>query len=59
MNSLITAARQFAKEEEGITAIEYGLIAAVMATAIGAAFALVGPALLAAFQSIANKVNPP
>jgi pilus assembly protein Flp/PilA len=59
MNTLITAARQFAREEEGITAIEYGLIAAVMATAIATAFALLGPALQGAFQDIASRVNPP
>ena len=59
MNMILTAARQFAKEEDGITAIEYGLIAAVMATAIATAFGLLGPALEAAFTSIKNKINPP
>ena len=58
MNSLIAAAKAFASDEEGITAIEYGLIAAVMATAVATAFALIGPALLSAFQGIANAITP-
>ena len=59
MNTLMTAARQFARDEEGITAIEYGLIAAVMAAAIAAAFAFLSPALKTAFQNISEKINPP
>jgi pilus assembly protein Flp/PilA len=59
MNTLLSAAKRFARDERGITAIEYGLIAAVMATAIGAAFKLLGPALQSAFQNIADTVNPP
>jgi len=54
MNSLIAAAKAFASDEQGITAIEYGLIAATMVAAVVAAFALLAPALTAAFQSIAN-----
>ncbi len=59
MNTLISAARQFAREEDGITAIEYGLIAAVMAAAIGVAFGYLGPALKAAFKTISDTINPP
>jgi pilus assembly protein Flp/PilA len=58
MNSLTAAAKAFASDEEGITAIEYGLIAAVMAAAVAAAFGLIGPALLLAFQGIANAITP-
>jgi pilus assembly protein Flp/PilA len=58
MNTLMTAARRFATDEQGITAIEYGLIAAVMALAISAAFGLLSPALKAAFKSIADTINP-
>ena len=39
MNSLIAMAKAFARDEDGITAIEYGLIAATMVTAVGVAFA--------------------
>ena len=59
MNTFIAAARAFVQDEEGITAIEYGLIAAAMAAAIAAAFGLLGPALKDAFTSIAAKINPP
>jgi len=59
MHSLIAAAKAFAYDEDGITAIEYGLIAATMATAVIAAFALLGPALRNAFQGIAALINPP
>jgi pilus assembly protein Flp/PilA len=58
MNSLIAAAKAFAYDEDGITAIEYGLIAATMATAVIAAFAILTPALKGAFQTIAAIINP-
>lgn len=57
MNALIAAARTFARDEDGITAIEYGLIAALMATAIGAAFGLLGPSLKDAFTTLSTKIN--
>ena len=57
MNSLIAAARRFAHDEDGITAIEYGLIAAVMVTAVATAFGYLTPALSAAFTAIATRIN--
>lgn len=57
MHSIITAAKQFARDEDGITAIEYGLIAATMVAAVLAAFNLLGPALLAAFQDISTEIT--
>ncbi|MGV7211169.1 Flp family type IVb pilin [Oxalobacteraceae bacterium A2-2] len=59
MSTLLSAAKRFARDERGITAIEYGLIAAVMAAAIAAAFKLLGPALQSAFKDIADTINPP
>lgn len=59
MNKFISAVKDFAKDEGGITAIEYGLIAALMAAAIAAAFALLGPALLAKFSTIAAAITAP
>ena len=50
--------KNFANDESGATAIEYGLIAATMATAVIAAFAVLTPALRGAFQSIASIINP-
>ncbi|MFA9218174.1 MAG: Flp family type IVb pilin [Sphingomonadaceae bacterium] len=57
MTTFITAAKQFAKEEDGITAIEYGLIAALMAAAISGGVGLLGPALKDAFIAIKDKIN--
>ncbi|MYM69272.1 Flp family type IVb pilin [Pseudoduganella sp. FT55W] len=57
MNAIIAVAKEFARDEDGITAIEYGLIAAVMATAVSAAFGLLGPALNTAFTAIATKIT--
>ncbi|MQA22283.1 Flp family type IVb pilin [Rugamonas rivuli] len=57
MNSLIAAAKVFAHDEEGITAIEYGLIAATMVAAVSAAFVLLGPALKTAFTTIATAIT--
>jgi len=57
MNALIVAAREFARDEEGITAIEYGLIAAVIAGVVGIAFKSVGDALKDSFTIIAGKLK--
>ncbi|AVR98960.1 Flp family type IVb pilin [Pseudoduganella armeniaca] len=56
MKALIVAARDFARDEEGITAIEYGLIAAVIAGVIGVAFTGVGTAIKNTFTSIATQL---
>jgi pilus assembly protein Flp/PilA len=56
MKALIVAARDFARDEEGITAIEYGLIAAVIAGVIGAAFTGVGAAIGTTFTRIATQL---
>jgi len=57
MNALIGAVRQFVRDEEGITAIEYGLIAALMAAALGTLFATLNGGLTSAFASIVNQLN--
>lgn len=49
---------RFAKNESGATAIEYGLIAGLIAVAIITAVGLVGTDVTAVFQSIADKLNP-
>jgi len=56
MNSLIAAAKAFASDEQGITAIEYGLIAATMVAAVVAGFTILKPVLIAAFQSISDDI---
>ena len=57
MNTFLSAAKAFIDDERGITAIEYGLIAAVMASAIGAAFLLLTGGLSTSFTSIAGKLT--
>ncbi|WP_371865391.1 Flp family type IVb pilin [Duganella aquatilis] len=57
MNSLMAVAKEFARDEDGITAIEYGLIAATMVAAVVAAFGVLGPALKTAFDAIALQIK--
>ena len=47
---------RFLKDEEGVTAIEYGLIAALIALVIIVAVALVGTNLSGTFQKVASHV---
>jgi pilus assembly protein Flp/PilA len=46
-------AQKFIRDEEGVTAIEYGLIAALIAVAIIATVKVVGTTLAALFTTIA------
>ena len=48
---------RFIKNESGATAIEYGLIAALIGTAIITAVGLIGTNLSATFNSIATAVT--
>ena len=59
MKSLIQNVRNFVREEEGATAIEYGLLAALVAVVIIAAVQELGGSLQNTFESVANKLNPP
>lgn len=60
MGSFIQAAGQFAHDEEGVTAIEYGLIAALIAVGIVVAVTAVGGQLNNVFDTIKTKltINP-
>jgi len=58
MNKLFLATRQFLQDEEGVTAIEYGLIAALIAVVIIAAVGLVGTNLNLVFEKIAVLLAP-
>ena len=60
MHTFLSAVQQFVKDEDGITAIEYGLIAALMATAITAGFFLIKTNLVAVLTDISlNLVLTP
>ena len=48
---------QFAKDESGATAIEYGLIAALIAVGIIAAATLLGQNLSSLFNAIGDKMS--
>jgi pilus assembly protein Flp/PilA len=50
---------RFAKDESGATAIEYGLIAALIAIAIIAGAGALGNALNTQFNNIATHLNVP
>lgn len=49
--------KNFANDESGATAIEYGLIAALMAVAIIACLTAFGPKMLAAFEKIGTQME--
>lgn len=53
----MTHIRNFLRQDEGVTAIEYGLIAALIAVVIIAAVQLVGTNLTAKFNYIAGKLT--
>ena len=48
---------RFAKDESGATAIEYGLIAALMAVVVIGAIGAIGPKLTSAFTKIGAKLD--
>ena len=48
---------KFLKNEEGVTAIEYGLIAALIAVAIIVGVTLVGTTLSETFSTVASSVD--
>lgn len=57
MGRFIQAAKQFARDEEGVTAIEYGLIAFLIAIVILGAVQLTGTNLAAVFNQIAGTLT--
>lgn len=51
----LTVLARFFRDEDGATAIEYGLIAAAMAVGLIAAFTVFGDALLAMFEFVRDE----
>ena len=49
--------RKLIRDKKGATAIEYGLIAALVAVVIVAGLQVLGPALNQAFEDIGNQVS--
>lgn len=56
MNMLMNTIKRFNKDESGATAIEYGLIAALIAVVVIGAVSLVGDRLILTFESISNQL---
>ncbi|WP_421380783.1 Flp family type IVb pilin (plasmid) [Paraburkholderia sp. DD10] len=57
MQSIINSTKAFIRDEDGVTAIEYGLMAALIATAILAGYSALANAVSAKFTSIAGHVT--
>ena len=57
MNKIAQGMKQFLNDEEGVTAIEYALIAALIAVAIIVTVEQVGKDLNAVFTHISGKLS--
>lgn len=57
MEKFVLAVQCFLRDEEGVTAIEYGLIAALIAVVIITAVQSVGTDLNNTFNKIANAIS--
>lgn len=57
MKTLWNKMQQFLRDEEGVTAIEYALIAALIAVVIIAAVTLVGTEVESTFYTIATALQ--
>jgi pilus assembly protein Flp/PilA len=56
MKKLAQASKRFWRDESGVTAIEYGLIAALIAVVIIASVTTIGTDLKAKFEEIAAAI---
>ena len=59
MEKFLSATRRFLRDEEGVTAIEYGLIAALIAVVIIVGAGIVGTNLNTLFNSIGGCLATP
>jgi pilus assembly protein Flp/PilA len=57
MKNIIAGLKHFINDEEGVTAIEYGLIAALIAVVIIAMVALIGTRLNCVFNRVATCLS--
>ncbi|MBY4866414.1 Flp family type IVb pilin [Burkholderia sp. Bp9017] len=57
MSKIILKVRGFVQDEQGVTAIEYGLIAALIAVGIIAALSTIGTDLKTVFSTIADDLT--
>jgi pilus assembly protein Flp/PilA len=57
MNTIINEVKRFVREEEGVAAIEYGLLAGLIAVMIIAGATLAGTSLQTLFNTIGNQLK--
>ena len=57
VDRIVQYVQQFLSEEEGVTAIEYGLIAALIAVMLIGGASAIGDNLLSTFTSIAGRLT--
>lgn len=57
MKTLISAVRTFVADEDGVTALEYGMLAALIAAVIVGAVGAIGLKLGTTFDSIKTALN--
>jgi len=57
MKQLLNATRNFIREEEGVTALEYGLFAALIAAVIIGTVSIIGTTLENVFKNICTKLG--
>ncbi|MBN3791649.1 Flp family type IVb pilin [Burkholderia sp. Ac-20353] len=57
MSKIVQQAKQFLRDEQGVTAIEYGLLATLVAVALIAGATLLGSSLNTTFSSIGTKIG--
>lgn len=56
MSNFVTAVKTFIADENGVTAIEYGLIAALIGVVMATSADVIGQRLQLAFDFIKNKL---
>lgn len=57
MNKLIQSVKRFTNEEDGVTAVEYALIVALIGAAIITAWTLLGGGIETAFTTISTQLG--
>lgn len=58
MSTLTTAVHNFVADEDGVTALEYGMIAALIAGAIVLTVKLLGTNIDSVLSTLANAIKP-
>lgn len=58
MSTITSAIKTFIADEDGVTAIEYGLIAALVGVVMGVAAKELGVDISALFTKIGTELNP-